>query len=436
MLKCEIFIFILVFFVIAIFYSIYLMVNPSIQYKRYNFAPFPKTKPDINIPIESYENSRIYGSNKQNCLASIKPCETTYDCSSCGSGYECSEVKKGQSVIINGKQLGEGKWCTPEKSKEFGCGLYTGRAIWSDQLGQQGWKCVCLYPELFGGKDCLTQYACKDINQPLEDQSTEYGNYLVNSKGQRWDPSDLDFYPPDGLSPYATEIKDGERVPVFTCKCDSVKPGVKYISLPNDLYRCHADPCTKDKGTQFWDPVAQECNCPYNFVKSNDGVCRSMADVCGAGNYWEPTTKRCECKTEGTKSEICSSNLYFRAGEKICENPLNPGGSFCSTPCNPSPCKNEKVDENGKKISICTKDKTTTGNYSCNCANAAEPETGFEWGGVNCERKCAKKDNKNFEYFTNPFMAQYCCDGVKAFQGTDAEGKNEKTYYSCKWPDS
>jgi len=290
MIGCEIFIFILVLFVVTILYCIYLIVNPNIDFKRYNFAPFPAIKPP-DIPIESFTENV-----KQD---KIQTCASDSDCK---NDYECISVKKGESVVVDGKQLDEGKWCVPKGKNEKGCGTYTGRAIWSNSQGRQGWSCVCLYPELFGGDDCLTQYACKDTTI-TDDQS---GNYLArkDNRNVKWDPSQPDFYPPDGKSPYA---KDGEGKPVFGCYCDSTKEGKNYVTLPNDLYRCHADPCTEEHKSSFWSPEQKSCVCDPTFAKSNtDGICRSMKEYCNPGS-WNPDTNQCDCPpNSGSIRSNCS----------------------------------------------------------------------------------------------------------------------------------
>jgi hypothetical protein len=396
---CEIFIFILVFVVVAILYCIFLIVNPNDEYKRYNFAPFPTVKPP-DIPIENYNQS----DSPPDCLKSIQICSQDSDCSKCGD-YECITVKEGENVVIDGKQLDKGKWCVPKGKKSLGCGTYTGRSIWSNVGGRQDWSCVCLYPDLFGGDDCLTQFACKDASIPLDKQPN---NVLEDSKRNEWDPSKPDFYPPGGLSPYA---KDESGNPIFTCRCDSVSDGVKYVSLPGDKYRCHADPCSTEHKISMWNPVTKSCDCPKDFAKSNtDGVCRDMQNYCGVGNSWDSTNNQCTCST-GSIVQNCSSNLYFREGAKPCTDPNNPGGSVCFEPCNTqnNPC------QNGGACIV-----TESGNY-CNCTSATGLVDPFVWGGDKCEKQCLKaetviqkcKSDRGIKDCENPiYDNRFCCNGT------------------------
>jgi len=301
-----------------------------------------------------------------------------------------------RNVHYNGMKVGAGQWCLPKgiNDPQNACGTYTGRAVWSDDQGDQKWSCICLYPDLFGGSDCQSQLACRDLAFPSSDQKD---NYLVDKNGKKWDPKDPDFEPAN-TTPYDVDPETGQ--PMYQCVCnanavDPTNSKVQYVKLPGDPYRCHANPCTPNHNDPYkiWDPDTFSCDCSKgDLIKSNvDGVCRSDAEVC-KGGHWDKTTQRCDC-TGGSESEICNSRYYYRGGSRIedCEDPTNPVGSYCL-----AKCSDVLQCANGAPCNYAPDGKTVY----CDCDAISTP--GWKYSGTSCEKKCA------VDYPGN----KTCCDGI------------------------
>ena len=394
----EIVVFLIVFLIAAILYSFYILIrkeNPV----RYNFAPFPDVAPE-NLPNANVSQTKL-------CKQSILPCPsgTDIECEkACGADFVCTTVNKGENVHYNGMKVQPGQWCLPSGKHELGCGTYTGRAVWSSgpDCGEkeQCWQCVCLYPSLFGDPEtgCTTQRACIDTTTDEKDPTQADGNYLVGTVGGKevkWDPTDSEWMPPDGLTPYA--LQKDNKTPVFSCTCkhnDSNQYGIKYTPLPNDPYNCHAEPCDFEHVARYWDPTTQECNCPGGgqSIKSPvDGMCRG-ATTCKPGT-WDPVAKRC---TGDGVSELCNSIVYPRSGESDCVDNCNPAGSTINNNCN-----EENLCESGGtcvytpdgKIHTdygCACPKGTTGSTCGSAAGCIVDGTVYQYNGKNCENKCVK----------------------------------------------
>jgi len=370
-INVDIYIFVVIFIIFTIITVAYIVVKPDKSYMN-NWSPFPDVYPQ-GIPSPN-ANINI------KCKNTLMKCTTNIQCSAeCGDVFECTPVGENEEVIYNGIKVPPGTWCLPA-GKETGCGTYTGRSVWSyDPLEGQKWECVCLYPGLFGGERCMDPVACRDTTPEIlgADQSK---NVLVGTKeggqaGKVWDPNLQDFFPPGGLSPYALDSKGN---PVFTCACKSGegKPTeVKFVSLPNDPYYCHAEPCgihheadvSGPKQAFGGDPkLPWECDCSKmqkgTFAKSNVkgpkyGTCNPAE--CGDIGHWDDATQKCTgCVTAGidVPPVLCNSNLFERKGVEL-QCPDNAGGSYCPILCHPNLCQ--------LPYSECTVSKG--GDYSCSC---------------------------------------------------------------------
>jgi hypothetical protein len=375
-LNIEVWVFITVFSFSVIFTVIYMLLKPDNSFLQ-GFSPFPDIYPSGVPPPDLQQNLT--------CKNTIQACLVDQDCTKCGPNFQCTTIAEGQNVNYNGIKVRPGLWCLP-KPDEKGCGTYTGRSIWSYDVGEgkEKWSCECLYPELFGGETCLDQYACRDIspNAPV-DQSN---NVLISKTGEIWDPHKI---PPDGLSPYA---KDVNGKPVFSCSCkqnEGQEGTPQFVSLPNSPYQCNLDPCTPQSSEKLYNPSTQMCNCSQTanlqVLSNTHGTCNPSP--CGSGGRWSISENQCVCPDLYRKN--CSSPLFYRSGAKMpsCKNPLNAGGSECINPCpagEQNPCKNN---------STCVMAQDFEDGYKCECPPGYEGESDGNGVLKYCSGGCVQKGN-------------------------------------------
>ncbi len=367
-LSIEIWVFMTVFVITIILSTVYIIIKPDKSVIQ-GFSPFPDIYPTGVPPPQQQVDIK--------CKNTIQSCVVDSDCDKCGAaGFVCTEVKNGQQTIFDGKKVPQGNWCLPKNEK--GCGTYTGRAIWATVDGEEKWKCTCLYPDLFGGADCLTQYACRDNTGP----TTQTDNVLegtLDGKKVIWDPNK---FPPNGLSPYA---RDKDENPIFSCSCkQGDKSKINFTSLPNNPYKCNIDPCTLSHNSTYFNSKTNTCDCPKDLpVLSNvTGVCE--ADGCSRNDtlgFWDSNTGQCVCSGDLWPVENCSNSTFYRSNTEKCTAALSgiPGGSTCLNPCKPNPCKNG---------SICVHTPNAPGKYECSCPPGFGPEPGLP---AYCSRGCYNK---------------------------------------------
>ena len=388
----SLFVFILTFILVLFLIIFYQIIKPDFMKKQYNFSPFPTIKP-TDIPDYDIGQSRV-------CTDVIKACDPVIGCGMCSDQFECTGVSDKENVVVNGQKLAAGNWCLPKGKNSLGCGTYTGRAVWSERATgdsmEQKWSCVCLYPDLFTGDSCTKQIACKDRN--ISDPQTE--NLLKSSDGHIWNPNDQNFNP-QGKTPYD---RDSNGNPLYTCDCNANNDtdGVKFVQLPNDPYRCHAEPCTADHKNKLWNKDQKMCNCSaikdINYVHSNvTGQC--LIAPC----EWDHDKNQCKCDGDtGSISLTCESDTMKRPSytdPNPC--PLNQGGSYCKNPCEDK-CQNSGIP----CVGTWQGDNCIRGGTECNCKCS---DTGISHrSGKYCENECVKDGTK----ITSEFKKEQCCNGT------------------------
>jgi hypothetical protein len=291
--------------------------------------------------------------------------------------------------MFNGKQVPSGTWCLPQGKDNLGCGQYTGRATWSfnTATGVQEWVCECLYKNLYGGKECLTQRVCIDPTIG-EDQSH---NKLADKDGNVWDPLSKDFVPGD--NPYE---KNPDGSAKYTCQCDQNKNQdgqTKFTKLTGEPYKCFADPCDAKHKTTFFDQDKQQCVCPddptestISFAHSNvTGQCLNITSDCPG--VWSKETNACQCD-EQSVTRTCKTKTFTREsytdGDTECDSLA--GGSYCKHPCIPNQCQN-----GGSCL-------TVGDSYECSCPGGGSDGHEYcsqvcnygtsQFSGKNCEKSC------------------------------------------------
>lgn len=354
-----------------------------------NFIPFLETFPDLDEL--KYPNCKR-----------LTRCDSSGGCGSCGSmsntdsnsNFTCSTVNEDEKVFFNGAKVPPGRWCLPRGKERVQCGIHTGRAVWSES---KGWECVCLYPDLFGGKNCNTVLACKSPRAP---NNRQINNVLSNKNtGEIWDP----LNPPAGNStPYDT---DSEGNPLYICRCDST--GVKkFVNLPGDPYRCHLEPCSDEHEIPFFNMNIRKCDCTAGGLVNNEYAYSNVTNKCVRTPQcaWNDKKNMCMCP-EGQVAQTCNSLTMARIDNTAPDCPAIPGGSFCNNPCE-GYCLNDGIGRiEGTK---------------CTCTCPEHPD--IEFHGDRCDDACMK------DGVTNP--TKRCCSGIKhrKFAG---RGPYTTAYYKC-----
>lgn len=374
---------ILVPFLMATMLTVFLLLAfesslPVIK-QDHNFIPmsttFPKDSPDHISKSCSTLTRCVDGS-----------------CKHCDPSYKCTEIAADEKVYLKGERVPSGEWCLPPGKANVACGPATGRAVWT---GEE-WKCVCLYPDMYGGKDCTDSVACKASNAQGFDQS---GNVLVHrDTGLVYDVADTSTTPYD---------VDANGSPLYVCKCDSSKTK-KFVSLPQDPFRCHLDPCSLDHEIPFWNAEKESCECTANGAVNNEYALSNVTNQCIRTPQcaWDDKNQRCLCP-EGQVSFTCDSQTMKRTDGNAPPCPNVPGGSFCKNPC-------EGFCLNGG-IGTIKGDK-------CVCQCPDNPTIEFQ--GARCENPCNKSGVKE------PNLR--CCSGKKQKKYIPNWGTGPtQTYWQC-----
>lgn len=432
LLNINIWVFTFMLIITIIVNSFYIFIKPSHETMQYNVSPFPDIFP-TGIPPAKISHKNLA------CEKSLKPCISNVECEKkCGVDYKCTLVNEGEEAYLNGIKIPPGNWCL-RKKKNFGCGTYTGRSVWSTDPDTQDeeWDCMCLYPELFGnpeGKEgpCMTQFACVAENVVTPQTPPGGKNILQDVKDSKktWDPSNPNFYPPDGKSPYAWN-EDGTG-PMFSCACNQNKgkKGIQFVKLPGDPYKCYAAPCT-EAHTQVILDSNYNCDCSKltdggPFAQSNkDGMCRIQQ--CGNKGTWDYKNKTCSCPKDYGYLLTCNSNYYDHgSGAQKCPSYAqdNAAGQICANVCT--------VD--GEPIEGCVKnicqhgsccEPTSATDYQCLCPSDTTGEYCDVDAGKTCKLTGANKDwvykGKNCERKCLP-------EGVTVYDQDHITGKRTWTY--------
>jgi hypothetical protein len=398
-LKQQLLLFFIVLIISLIAFTIYKLIKPEKEI-MFNYNPLPEVSPK-DLPDAP-------GSMKS-CFNTLTPCtDVGAGCPSCGGDFECKKIDTANFYNLNGIEVPTGTWCLPKHEGQQTCNVHTGKWVWSSGNCPNGksqcWKCVCLYPDLYGDPEtgCTTQKAC--LNEQLSSESQK-DNKLVATvfapdkyKGQVWDPtstsSDSDIL---RLNPYQADDKGN---PYFSCRCN----GEGQLLLPNDFYNCNMDSCFIDLNIKSLNCSSDgicKCDCSSNGgIKIREGQYNGMCirdnfGYCTDGNFDEVNYK---CNCPSGLSRDCNSLYVRRDGKPDCVNPENMIGKECVNVCIPSPCKNQSqcaIDQAGYDSG------TNKDGYICQCETATTTEqikdAGndsyiYKFRGKNCEEKCLPTD--------------------------------------------
>lgn len=336
----------LVILLTIVLITLYRAITPTFGKTEKNFVPMYTTFPQKNkIPHSRCDT--------------LTKCDQGVRCAMCGSDYECTPVDKTENVVFKGQKVPEGMWCLPKGKRDLTCGTYTGRAIWTKD---RGWKCACLYPDLFSGHDCNQQIACR-----LPGNLTTESKLVNKETGHIWDPSDPNF-DPQGNTPY-DRSNDVDDQSVYKCNCTDDTSTI----LPGDPYRCHRDPCTHNHSIPMWDSDTLKCDCTQKGNTSNQYAYSNITKQCVRTTQcnWDDENQKCMCP-EGQVSKTCNSDTMSRPNAKE-SCPSIHGGSYCTNPC-------EGYCQNGSIPSIIG-DKC-----HCKCINRGNVLV----SGNKCEKTCLK----------------------------------------------
>lgn len=339
--------------------TIYNAITPIITSEN-NFVPLYSTFPSkSHLPHSRCDT--------------LTKCDPGVRCAMCGSDYECTPIDADENVVFKGQKVPEGLWCLPKGKRNLTCGTYTGRAIWTKD---RGWICTCLYPDLFSGKDCNQQIACR-----LPGKLTTASKLVNKETGHIWDPLDPTFNP-QGNTPYDLS-NDVDNQAVYICNCVDETS----TQLPGDPYRCHRDPCTYNHTIPMWDKDTLKCDCTTKGNTRNQYAYSNTTKQCIRTTQcnWDDIHQKCKCP-EGQVSKTCSSDTMYRPNaSESC--PTIAGGSYCINPC-------EGYCQNGSIPSV-VGDKC-----HCKCINKGNVIV----SGKRCEKSCLKDGTK--------YPQGKCCNGT------------------------
>jgi len=373
----------------------YGLIRPASE-MPYNFTAFPSVSPtslpDANVSPGS-------------CLNKLTACDEVGRCQTCGDDFECTDVEVAGTYTFNDVEVPAGKWCLPKQNPDSTpCDPHTGRWTWvtNDQdcpslnKGKnQCWKCLCLYPDLFGDPStgCRRQLACRPPKGAPPNVVTDAVLIATEAagkdlEGKVWDPSSKDSTILR-VNPYST---DENGKPLFTCGspnnptpitngaplCDDKatlnNKLLPLIRLPDDPYSCYPDPCypldsNRTIALTCKDGVCDTCMCKSGDINIQEGVlkglCVSESGVCkedGSGKgTWDFTNNKCICPSSFSRK--CNSNFVtwpdIPKSQTCSAYNKNPVGWECSDPCNdPNAC--------GPYSSGCHVAKDT-GKKTCDC---------------------------------------------------------------------
>jgi len=380
--------FTVVFFVVLILLTLYCVLAPESE--KFNVSPFPMLSP-TDLP-----DNKIQGST---CYDTLTPCDATGQCSKCTSEFTCTYVSDSSNYVFNGTKVSEGDWCLPAVGQNTTCNSYTGQWLWTSDASGQSWKCDCLYPDLFSGPDCGTQVAC--VNEFLENfrensdgPQDQSGNKLVATQaikvneqitipaGTAWDPFVDPLAYPDtqnALEHVNPLAKNADGSPMFKCLCQTSSNGdlenfIPTISLPNDPYHCHLDPCLSQVYAdnagfyQYKTCIAEDCttdvakascDCTaidYSQVPSGPatGLCQDEDYACKLtydnGDYhmgqYDKATNQCLCSdSKGPFGTPRDCSVHPTGLEKQCMQSTNLFGKECYSECADITFRNPKDNE-------------------------------------------------------------------------------------------
>lgn len=274
----------------------------------------------------------------------------------------CTRVTEENTVFIGDIPVPVGDWCLP-RDKPGNCGTLTGKQVWT----ADGWRCICLYPDIAGGYDCSSPVAC-DCGGDVDCKNTlaDEGGHIYDGVGNAYN-ADL--------------------------QCSCTKGIADTAMLDADPLKCHQDPCTPD-GRAPGIFREGKCQCQELFwIESNVNFkCNKPATNCN----WNYETKECNCGT-GEYPVHCQSNLYTRPSYVTERCDGNAAGCVCKDPCS-GYCKNNS-------ITTVTENPDKPGTYSCTCSCVASGDKCFK--GARCDEWCYRS-NDDISYGNSDL----CCGGV------------------------
>jgi len=265
--------------------------------------------------LESMEPRKVLGypvlemdKDKPSVLGPLSKCQGENPC--LDPLKECVRVGEGDNYFIGDIRIPEGDWCLP-RGRPANCGTLTGKQVWT----ADGWRCICLYPDVAGGIDCSQKTACDC------EGNVDCKNKLVLADGST-------EYTGVG-NPYNQRAK---------CLCKGDMQDGQMLAA--DPLRCHKDPCTTD-GRAPGIFLDGKCQCDKMFwIESNvDHKCHKPDTNCN----WDYEAKECRCG-EGQFPVHCQSNLYKRPDYITARCEGNAGGCVCKNPCD-GYCQNNSITQ-------------------------------------------------------------------------------------------
>jgi hypothetical protein len=328
------------------FFLVWVIIKPNITNQEIGIVPFPPG--DTLVPVDQ----TMCGIIPLECRDGQRVCnEKCTETNSNQSSYGCRTVTHPNTYYLGTKLEKGKKYCLPRIAQYDsigGCSTYTGRIVWSKNPdGTLGWRCQCLYPDLFSGEKCNIQIACQ---KNVDDRSPP--SPLMDNSGNVWSANQT---PPSNTTPYdslkddsGNFIKDanGNVIPRFKCKCNDSG----FYSLNSDPFSCNQDVCyagDKLSDTAKLDMNTMKCLCDNQLtyksnisgfcypIQQSDKMCNlnKYGDGCMYGvDFFPPDTG------VNTPENMILKRVLYKNGEKYYISDLHKKNTFVfNTPSTPSP---------------------------------------------------------------------------------------------------
>jgi len=224
---------------------------------------------------------------KPNCFQQAYRCtnETDCDCTKiCSSDkVEKHRVWDEDVVFFGDVKLPPGLYCVPRK--ETRCKKNVSALLYTNGF----WKCHCLYPQFFSGKDCSDFVACKYIRSSNEMDGKE-GNLdgiegnLEGKEGKLWDELANREIEADDFH-YRDLYETISQKPRYRCICNGTDAnGNQLVFLPQLPLHCFVDYCknnVRNSSVPGYDGLRNLCDCgDYAITRQKNSVPNDTTSPC------------------------------------------------------------------------------------------------------------------------------------------------------------
>jgi len=234
-----------------------------------------------NLDFMTVENTFLLNNNlgtmspaKPNCFQQAYRCTNETDCD-CAKICASDQVEKhrvwDEDVVFFGDvKLPPGLYCVPKK--ETRCKKNVSALLYTNGF----WKCHCLYPQFFSGKECSDFVACKYIRE-ME------GN-LEGKEGKLWDELANREIEADDFH-YRDLYETVSQKPRYRCICNGKDAnGNQLVFLPQLPLHCFVDYCknnVRNSSVPGYYSLRNRCDCgDYAITRQKHSVPNDATSPC------------------------------------------------------------------------------------------------------------------------------------------------------------